>query len=242
MSYKVLTDQVSTIFNTIQTNYFVQLEQTLDKSLFLDADPLYLGRETLNDGAIAFMNKYDFELFDTTNNEISKNNMIKLKEDIQYVDRYNFIGYDKYKEDDISKEFEDAKKGRAKHVYQENIDVETLMYKKINGYPSEKASKHLSKDYNKQEFNNDKKFIYDNQNKINIEDLPSANDFLLNKDTLSNLRFGYNIKIDDKLSFKEYSINELDNYKKGFLDLRLFETIEELEDYKLKHNSIFKKG
>ena len=237
-----IMDRVSTIFNTIQTNYFVQLEQTLDKSLFLDADPLYLGRETLNDGAIAFMNKYDFELFDTTNNEISKNNMIKLKDDIQYVDRYNFIGYDKYKEDDISKEFEDAKKGRAKHVYQENIDVETLMYKKINGYPSEKASKHLSKDYNKQEFNNDKKFIYDNQNQINIEDLPNKNPFLLKKDTLSNLRLGDNIKIDNKLSFKEYSINDLDNYKKGFLDLRLFETIEELEDYKLKHNSIFKKG
>ena len=240
MSYKVLTDQVSTIFNTIQTNYFVQLEQTLDKSLFLDADPLYLGRETLNDGAIAFMNKYDFELFDTTNNEISKNNMIKLKEDIQYVDRYNFIGYDKYKEDDISKEFEDAKKGRAKHVYQENKDVETLMYKKINGYPSEKASKHLSKDYNKQNFNNDKKFIYDNQNQI--KDLPEQNVFLSKKKILSNLTLGDNIKIDNKLSFKEYSINDLDNYKKGFLDLRLFETIEELEDYKLKHNSIFKKG
>ena len=116
------------------------------------------------------------------------------------------------------------------------------MYKKINGYPSEKASKHLSKDYNKQNFNNDKKFIYDNQNQINIEDLPNKNPFLLKKDTLSNLRLGDNIKIDDKLSFKEYSINDLDNYKKGFLDLRLFETIEELEDYKLKHNSIFKKG
>ena len=205
--------------------------------MFLDADPLYLGRETLNDGAIAFMNKYDFELFDTKEN---KDDMIKLKDDIQYVDRYNFIGYDKYKEDDISKEFEDAKKGRAKHVYQENKDVETLMYKKINGYPSEKASKHLSKNYNKQKFNNDKKFIYDNQNQI--KDLPEQNVFLYKKKTLSNLRLRKTSTLEDGLSFKRRRLDNLDDYKKGFLDLRLFETIEELEDYKLKHNSIFKKG
>ena len=52
---------------------------------------------------------------------------------------------DNYKNDDPNKEFEDVKRGRARHVYQESMEVKTIMFKKVNGFPSEKSSKTLSK-------------------------------------------------------------------------------------------------
>ena len=52
-------DRIKDIFSLIQTNYFLQLEQLEEKSLFLDIDANYIYDSKPNIGAIPFMNKKD---------------------------------------------------------------------------------------------------------------------------------------------------------------------------------------
>ena len=234
LNHKNILDRVSIIFSTIQTNYFIQLKQSLENSLFIDADPLYLGEHVLNDGAIAFMNKKDYELLDQDikNNE---NRIDFLSDTLKYTDKYNFVGYEKYKNDDLNKEFEDVKKGRAKHVYEEDYDEATIMFKKVNGFPSEKFSKRLSKENSLEKNNFD--LIYDNKDIINIEDLPRKNDILYKIETLTNLQLGATLKNSGNKIFKKDNLDNLQEFKENFKSFKLFETKEELELYKNNINS-----
>ena len=213
------------------------MKQSLENSLFIDVDPLYLGEHLLNDGAIAFMNKKDYELLDQDikNNE---NRIDFLSDTLKYTDKYNFIGYDKG-EQDSNKRFDLIKKGIKKGIYEEDYDDATIMFKKVNGFPSEKFSKRLSK-YNSLEKNNFD-LIYDNEDIINIEDLPRKNDFLFKTKTWTNLQFGDIFKISGYKIFKQYNLNNRQEFKENFKSFKLFETKEELELYKNNINSFLSK-
>ena len=154
---------------------------------------------------------------------------------LKYTDKYNFVGYDNYKNDDPNKEFEDVKKGRARHIYQESMEEKTIMFKKVNGFPSEKSSKILSKNNSLEKNNFD--LIYDNKDIINIEDLPTTNDFLYRTKTLTNLQLGATLKNSSNKIFKKYNLNNLQEFKENFKSFKLFETKEELELYKNNINS-----
>mgnify|MGYP003547974691 FL=1 len=228
LNHKNILDRVSIIFSTIQTNYFIQLKQSLENSLFIDADPLYLGEHLLNDGAIAFMNKKDYELLDQDIKN-NKNRIDFLSDTLKYTDRYNFVGYDKG-EQDTNKRFDLIKKGIKKGIYEENYDEATIMFKKVNGFPSEKFSKRLSKNNSLEKNNFD--LIYDNKDIINIEDLPRNNDFLFKTKTLTNLQLGATLKNSGNKMFKKYNLDNLQEFKENFKSFKLFETKEELELYK----------
>ena len=104
------------------------------------------------------------------------------------------------------------------------------MFKKVNGFPSEKSSKILSKNNSLEKNNFD--LIYDNKDIINIEDLPINNDFLYKTKTLTNLQLG---KLSNKEAHKIFKDNYLDNlqeFKEDFKSFKLFETKEDLELYK----------
>ena len=109
------------------------------------------------------------------------------------------------------------------------------MFKKVNGFPSEKFSKRLSKENSLEKNNFD--LIYDNKDIINIEDLPRKNDFLFKTKTLTNLQLGATLKNSGNKIFKKDNLNNLQEFKENFKSFKLFETKEELELYKNNINS-----
>ena len=114
--------------------------------------------------------------------------------------------------------------------YEEDYDEATIMFKKVNGFPSEKFSKRLSKENSLEKNNFD--LIYDNKDIINIEDLPRKNDFLFKTKTLTNLQLGATLKNSGNKIFKKYNLDNLQEFKENFKSFKLFETKEELELYK----------
>ena len=157
-----------------------------------------------------------------------------LSDTLKYTDRYNFVGYDKGEQDTI-KRFHLIKKGIKKGIYQESMEAKTIMFKKVNGFPSEKSSKTLSKNNSLEKNNFD--LIYDNKDIINIEDLPRNNDFLYRTKTLTNLQLGSTLKNYKYKIFKDENLNNLQEFKENFKSFKLFETKEELELYKNNINS-----
>jgi len=179
------------------------------------------------------MNKKDYELLDQDikNNE---NRIDFLSDTLKYTDKYNFVGYDKG-EQDTNKRFDLIKKGIKKGIYQESMEAKTIMFKKVNGFPSEKSSKTLSKNNSLE--NNDFDLIYDNKNTIKIEDLPRKNDILYKIETLTNLQLVSILKNSGNKIFKKDNLNNLQEFKENFKSFKLFETKEELELYKNNINS-----
>ena len=152
----------------------------------------------------------------------------------KYTDKYNFIGYDKG-EQDTNKRFDLIKKGIKKGIYEEDYDEATIMFKKVNGFPSEKFSKRLSKNNSLEKNNFD--LIYDNKDIISFEDLPRKNDFLFKTKTLTNLQLGNILKNYKYKIFKDENLDNLQEFKENFKSFKLFETKEELELYKNNINS-----
>ena len=110
------------------------------------------------------------------------------------------------------------------------MDERTIMFKKVNGFPSEKSSKILSKNNSLEKNNFD--LIYDNKDIINIEDLPRKNDILYKIETLTNLQLGAILKNSGNKIFKNDNLNNLQEFKENFKSFKLFETKEDLELYK----------
>jgi hypothetical protein len=86
-------DRIKDIFSLIQTNYFLQLEQLEEKSLFLDIDANYIYDSKPNIGAIPFMNKKDERILEDTifKQEVENFN----SRDFNYINPFNYIEKDK---------------------------------------------------------------------------------------------------------------------------------------------------
>ncbi|MFA7083775.1 MAG: hypothetical protein WC141_04480 [Arcobacteraceae bacterium] len=229
-----IIDRVSTIVATIQSNYMIQLEQDVDKALFVDVDPLMLEEPTPNVGAVPFMNKHDLVLLRNS----SEKSFGLIDEQLQYVDRYNF----KYQSLD-AKDIDLTPYG-AKHIYQESGIIETVMFKKVNGFPFTTLSKGIVPSA----YNDVKKFeslnlVYSSE-ALKIDDLPEKNNLAYPIDALSRNKIGLKNKKEENMvpAFKRRFLNNPMAYKDGFADLKLFETKVELEAYKDRHNAIMSKG
>lgn len=86
-------DRIKDIFSLIQTNYFLQLEQLEEKSLFLDIDANYIYNSKPNIGAIPFMNKKDERILENTlfKQEVENFNL----RDVNYINPFNYTEKDK---------------------------------------------------------------------------------------------------------------------------------------------------
>lgn len=226
-------DRIANILGTIQTNYILQLEQGFDKALFADVDPLMIEGSTPNSGAVPFMNKYDFEIF----KEEQKTDFEMLNDSAKYFDKYNF------KNTTLPFEQRDLSPFNFRDIYEEDGQARTVMFKKINGFPYERSTKgDLITALKKINKNDELGLVYDNENKYEIEELPSEN---LLKSTIIGListKMGQKNETTCDIIFKRKSLSNLEAYKQEFHNMRLFETRDELETYKEKHNSIMNKN
>lgn len=107
-----ILDRVKEIFSLIQTNYFIQLEETEDKALFLDVDSNYIYDSKPNMGAVPFMTKTDEQLLEkyvfNVDTNIFNNKLIK------YINPFNYQEDDKVRYMMIHKSKTDGYKAEEK--------------------------------------------------------------------------------------------------------------------------------
>ncbi|WP_323644694.1 hypothetical protein [Aliarcobacter butzleri] len=246
-----ILDKVSDLLGTIQTNYFIQLEQDFDKALFLNLDPLTLEEPKPNHGSVTFMNKNDFDYFldhDSKLDEHCKNNVDYFKNKIEYVDRYNFNNKNLQRDsNELTEQIRiDGKLTpyNMTTIYQE--DIYSPIYKKINGMFSSSGKNvitNIKKDLKSHEVDS-MEVIYNNENYLEQE-FPKVNEIQASINSLTEFHLGKDIEesfikttkgiLKNKVNLDE---RELIIFKNGFKNLKLFETKEELENYKRKYNLI----
>ncbi len=87
-------DRMREIFSLMQSNYFIQLRQPEERSLFIDIDPNYLDKYNNNVGAISFMSAKDENLIGNFKNYVNYGE--------EYAKNYTFIDPLNYKEKGVS--------------------------------------------------------------------------------------------------------------------------------------------
>lgn len=196
-----ILDRIKEIFSLIQTNYFIQLEETEDKALFLDIDSNYIYDSKPNIGAVPFMNKNDEQLlekyvFDKDIN-IFNNKLVK------YINPFN---------------------------YQENSLITDLMIhkSKTDGYKAEQKSKEDFKEF--------KEDIIGNKETLEINEKGSKGYAYTYEMLYARNNFGTKSKTFNKsLKVSEQQVNEYDGNPNL---IKIFKTLEELENYKKNYDEI----
>ena len=198
-------DRIKDIFSLIQTNYFLQLEQLEEKSLFLDIDANYIYNSKPNIGAIPFMNKKDERILEDTifKQEVENFN----SRDVNYINPFNYIEKDKQSSSLM------------------------IQKRKVDGFIGENKTKETMKIIQKDIFKN---------KTTNEIDLKTSKGYSYAYEVL----YGYKNysknekKLDPKIKVDDQIINIYDEQPNL---IKIFKSLEELENYKKNYETILNK-
>ncbi|MCT7464703.1 hypothetical protein N5S72_09605 [Aliarcobacter cryaerophilus] len=206
-------NRVKDIFALIQSNYFLQLEQTEERSLFLDVDSKFIKETKPNIGAVPFMNEYDLNILESSVFKKESSDFSKIYNYINpfnYSDKHDIKSFplmiQKRKTSDLiaeqqSKEYVRTILNEYKNEKNEMTDIKkskyfSYMYETLYGfYNYNNVKKELDLDKNVEEHNIS---VYDGK--------PNLIKIFKSLEDLEEYRRNYNNILSKDMNFKDVNV------------------------------------